>query len=69
MATHRYRLDLGRAKSLLVQAGYGDGFAVRIDTLGSPPFPEAVRETLPDRDRGAGRDAGGRDALAAVPRA
>jgi hypothetical protein len=46
MATHRYRLDLGRAKSLLVQAGYGDGFAVRIDTLGSPPFPEAVRETL-----------------------
>ena len=44
-----YRLDLGRARSLLVQAGHGDGFAVRIDTLGSPPFPaiaESIREAL-----------------------
>ena len=44
-----YRLDPARAKSLLAQAGHGDGFAVRLDTLDSPPFPaiaEAVRETL-----------------------
>ena len=44
-----YRLDLPRARSLLVQAGHGDGFAVRIDTLGSPPFPaiaESIRQTL-----------------------
>jgi len=44
-----YRLDLARARSLLVQAGHGGGFAVRLDTLDSPPFPaiaESVRETL-----------------------
>ena len=44
-----YRLDLARARSLLAHAGHGGGFAVRLDTLDSPPFPaiaEAVRETL-----------------------
>ena len=44
-----YRLDLARARSLLEQAGHGDGFAVRLDTLGSPPFPaiaESIRATL-----------------------
>ena len=46
-----YRLDLARARSLLAQAGHGDGFAVRLDTLTSPPFPaiaQAVRATLAD---------------------
>ena len=44
-----YRLDLARARSLLAHAGHGGGFAARLDTLDSPPFPaiaEAVRETL-----------------------
>ena len=44
-----YRLDLPRARSLLAQGGHGDGFAVRLDTLGSPPFPaiaESIRATL-----------------------
>ena len=44
-----YRLHVARAKSLLAQAGHGDGFAVRIDTLTTPPFPEiaqAVQATL-----------------------
>ncbi len=44
-----YRLDLARARALLAQAGHGDGFAVRLDTLDSPPFPaiaESVRATL-----------------------
>ena len=34
-----YRLDLEQARTLLAQAGYGDGFAVRIDTLTTAPFP------------------------------
>ena len=44
-----YRLDLARARALLAQAGHGDGFAVRLDTLDSPPFPaiaQSVRATL-----------------------
>ena len=44
-----YRLDLAQTRSLLGQTGHGDGFALRLDTLGSPPFPaiaEAVREAL-----------------------
>ena len=44
-----YRLDIARAKALLEEAGHGDGFAVRIDTLTSTPYPaiaEAVAETF-----------------------
>ena len=44
-----YRLDLGKAKSLLAEAGHGDGFEVRIDTLTNAPFPEiagSIRATL-----------------------
>ena len=44
-----YRLDVEQAKSLLAQAGHGGGFAVRLDTLTTPPFPaiaQAVRATL-----------------------
>ncbi|MDE0024025.1 MAG: ABC transporter substrate-binding protein [Spirochaetaceae bacterium] len=44
-----YRLDLARAKELLAQAGHGPGFAVRLETLSSPPFPaiaRAVADTL-----------------------
>ena len=38
-----YRLDTRKAKSLLAEAGHGDGFEVRIDTLTTPPFPEIAR--------------------------
>ena len=38
-----YRLDVGKAKSLLAEAGHGDGFEVRIDTLTSSPFPEIAQ--------------------------
>lgn len=38
-----YRLDIEKAKSLLAEAGYGDGFEVRIDTLTTPPFPRIAR--------------------------
>ena len=38
-----YRLDVGKAKSLLAEAGHGDGFEVRIDTLTNSPFPEVAR--------------------------
>ena len=38
-----YRLDLARARSLLAQAGHGDGFTVSLDTLGSPPYPAIAR--------------------------
>ena len=44
-----YRLDVGKAKSLLAEAGHGDGFEVRIDTLTNSPFPEiaqSIRATL-----------------------
>ena len=44
-----YSLDIARARSLLAQAGHGNGFAVRLDTLDSPPFPaiaRAVRATM-----------------------
>ena len=44
-----YRRDLARAGELLAQAGHGQGFAVRLETLTSPPFPaiaHAVAETL-----------------------
>ena len=38
-----YRRDVARAKALLAHAGHGDGFALRIDTLTSPPFPAIAR--------------------------
>ena len=38
-----YRLDLARARSLLAQAGHGDGFTVDIDALASPPYPSIAR--------------------------
>ena len=38
-----YRLDVARARELLADAGYGDGFTVAIDTLTSPPFPAIAR--------------------------
>ena len=44
-----YRLDLARSEALLAQAGHGQGFAVRLATLTSPPFPaiaHAVADTL-----------------------
>ena len=44
-----YSYDVGKAKTLLAEAGYPDGFTVRIDTLTNSPFPEiaqAVQATL-----------------------
>ena len=38
-----YRLDAERARSLLAEAGHAGGFAVRLDTLSTPPFPEIAR--------------------------
>ena len=38
-----YRLDLARAEELLAEAGHGQGFAVRLETLTSPPFPAIAR--------------------------
>ena len=38
-----YRRDIAKAKSLLEQAGHGDGFEVRIDTLTSSPYPEIAQ--------------------------
>ena len=38
-----YRLDVEKARSLLAEAGHGDGFEVRIDTLTTPPFPRIAR--------------------------
>ena len=47
---------VARAKALLAQAGHGDGFALRIDTLTSPPFP-AIARTLRATFAEAGIDA------------
>ena len=41
-----YRRDIAQAKSLLEQAGHGDGFEVRIDTLTSSPYPGGLRVRL-----------------------
>lgn len=38
-----YQLDIAKAKSLLEQAGHGDGIEVRIDTLTSSPYPEIAQ--------------------------
>ena len=38
-----YSLDLEKAKALLEEAGYGDGFEVRMDTLNSNPYPEIAQ--------------------------
>ncbi len=44
-----YTLDVDKAKELLAEAGYPDGFAVTIDTLNSSPFmdmAQSVQSTL-----------------------
>ena len=51
-----HRLDINQARALLAQAGYGGGFAVRIDTLTSPPFP-AIADALGATLAEAGIDA------------
>ena len=38
-----YTLDVDKAKALLAEAGYGDGFEVQIDTLTSSPYPEIAQ--------------------------
>ncbi|MEX2520408.1 MAG: ABC transporter substrate-binding protein [Paracoccaceae bacterium] len=44
-----FTLDVEKAKALLADAGYPDGFEIRIDTLNSSPYPEiaqSVQATL-----------------------
>ncbi len=44
-----YSLDIEKAKGLLKEAGYPDGFEIRLDTLNSTPYPEiaqAIQGTL-----------------------
>ncbi len=44
-----FHLDVAKAKALLAEAGYPDGFSVRIDTLNAAPFPDlaqSVQSTL-----------------------
>jgi len=44
-----YSLSLEKAKALLAEAGHGDGFSIRIDTLNASPFPEiaqSIQSTL-----------------------
>ena len=44
-----FKLDVEKAKGLLSEAGHGDGFSVRINTLTNSPFPEiaqAIQATL-----------------------
>ncbi len=38
-----YSLDVEKAKSLLNEAGHGEGFPIRIDTLNASPFPELAQ--------------------------
>ena len=38
-----FKLDIEKAKALLAEAGYGDGFKVRLDTLNAAPFPEVAQ--------------------------
>jgi peptide/nickel transport system substrate-binding protein len=44
-----YELNVEKAKELLAEAGYADGFEVRLDTLNQSPYPEiaqSVQATL-----------------------
>jgi peptide/nickel transport system substrate-binding protein len=44
-----YALDVEKAKQLLAEAGYPDGFEIRLDTLTDSPYPEiaqAIQGTL-----------------------
>ncbi len=44
-----YTYDVQKAKALLAEAGYGDGFKIRIDTLTNAPFPglaQSIQATL-----------------------
>lgn len=38
-----YKLDVEKAKALLAEAGYPDGFEVQIDTMTPPPFPDIAQ--------------------------
>lgn len=38
-----FSLDVGKAKELLAEAGYPDGFEISIDTLNASPFPEVAQ--------------------------
>ena len=38
-----HKLDIEKAKQLLADAGYGDGFKVRLDTLTNSPYPEIAQ--------------------------
>ena len=38
-----FSLDVEKAKALLAEAGHGDGFKIRIDTLNAAPFPEVAQ--------------------------
>ena len=38
-----FKLDVEKAKALLAEAGHGEGFTVRLDTLNASPFPEVAQ--------------------------
>ena len=38
-----YALDVAKGKALLAEAGHGDGFTVRINTLNAAPFPDIAQ--------------------------
>jgi peptide/nickel transport system substrate-binding protein len=38
-----YHLDIGKAKSLLAEAGYPNGFDLKLDTPNTSPFPEIAQ--------------------------
>jgi peptide/nickel transport system substrate-binding protein len=43
-----YKQDVARAKSLLAEAGYADGFELTIHTLTNSPFPEIAQSVQAD---------------------